>query len=186
MVLEATVVCIDNSEWMRNGDYDPSRLQAQADAVNLLAGAKTQGNPENAVGVITLAGAQPRVLATPTPDLGKVLSCIHGVRAEGRLHLATGVQVRPRPPPRAPPRRLRPLTNQRRSPAIESAGLRSRGAPGGLGPRPRPRGNSPPVPRPRPAKKPPLPARPEAPGGAGSGRETGPPRSAAPGSAAWG
>ncbi|MBA0760807.1 hypothetical protein Gotri_023528, partial [Gossypium trilobum] len=38
----ATMICIDNSEWMRNGDYGPSRFQAQADAVNLICGAKTQ------------------------------------------------------------------------------------------------------------------------------------------------
>lgn len=36
------MICIDNSEWMRNGDYSPSRFQAQADAVNLICGAKTQ------------------------------------------------------------------------------------------------------------------------------------------------
>lgn len=36
------MICIDNSEWMRNGDYTPSRFQAQADAVNLICGAKTQ------------------------------------------------------------------------------------------------------------------------------------------------
>lgn len=35
-------MCVDTSDWMRNGDYLPSRMQAQADAVNLLAGAKTQ------------------------------------------------------------------------------------------------------------------------------------------------
>ena len=40
MVLEATVVCVDNSDFMINGDYKPTRLQAQAEAVNLLAGAK--------------------------------------------------------------------------------------------------------------------------------------------------
>lgn len=33
---------MDNSEWMRNGDYTPTRFQAQADAVNLICGAKTQ------------------------------------------------------------------------------------------------------------------------------------------------
>ena len=38
------MICIDNSEWMRNGDYSPSRFQAQADAVNLICGAKTQVN----------------------------------------------------------------------------------------------------------------------------------------------
>ena len=36
------MICIDNSEWMRNGDYAPNRFQAQADAVNLICGAKTQ------------------------------------------------------------------------------------------------------------------------------------------------
>jgi hypothetical protein len=36
------MICIDNSEWMRNGDYSPCRFQAQADAVNLICGAKTQ------------------------------------------------------------------------------------------------------------------------------------------------
>ena len=33
------MVCVDNSEYTRNGDYAPTRFQAQADAVNLLAGA---------------------------------------------------------------------------------------------------------------------------------------------------
>lgn len=72
--MEATVVCIDNSEWTRNGDYAPTRFQAQADAVNLLAGVKTDANPENTVGVLTMAGKSPRVLVTPTPDLGKILN----------------------------------------------------------------------------------------------------------------
>jgi 26S proteasome regulatory subunit N10 len=54
--MEATIVCIDNSEWTRSGDYAPSRFQAQTDAVNLLAGAKTQANPENTVGRRGAAG----------------------------------------------------------------------------------------------------------------------------------
>jgi 26S proteasome regulatory subunit N10 len=45
----------------RNGDYAPTRFQAQADAVNLLAGAKTQHHPENTVGVLTMAGKTPQV-----------------------------------------------------------------------------------------------------------------------------
>ncbi|KAL5181274.1 26S proteasome non-ATPase regulatory subunit 4 [Glycine soja] len=83
MVLEATMICIDNSEWMRNGDYSPSRFQAQADAVNLICGAKTQSNPENTVGVLTMAGKGVRVLVTPTSDLGKILACMHGQIAIG-------------------------------------------------------------------------------------------------------
>lgn len=47
---------IDNSAWMRNGDYPPTRMSAQAEAVNYLGGVKTQANEENAVGVLTMAG----------------------------------------------------------------------------------------------------------------------------------
>ncbi|XP_038720399.1 26S proteasome non-ATPase regulatory subunit 4 homolog isoform X2 [Tripterygium wilfordii] len=93
MVLEATMICIDNSEWMRNGDYTPSRYQAQADAVNLICGAKTQSNPENTVGVLTMAGKGVQVLVTPTSDLGKILACMHGLEIGGEMNLAAGIQV---------------------------------------------------------------------------------------------
>ncbi|KAL6345375.1 hypothetical protein AAG906_015858 [Vitis piasezkii] len=93
MVLEATMICIDNSEWMRNGDYSPTRFQAQADAVNLICGAKTQSNPENTVGVLTMAGKGVRVLVTPTSDLGKILACMHGLEVGGEMNLAAGIQV---------------------------------------------------------------------------------------------
>ncbi|CAL9089031.1 unnamed protein product, partial [Musa textilis] len=93
MVLEATMICIDNSEWMRNGDYSPSRYQAQADAINLICGAKTQSNPENTVGVLTMAGKGVRVLVTPTSDLGKILACMHGLEIGGEMNLTAGIQV---------------------------------------------------------------------------------------------
>ncbi|CAA0816534.1 26S proteasome non-ATPase regulatory subunit 4 homolog [Striga hermonthica] len=93
MVLEATMICIDNSEWMRNGDYSPNRFQAQCDAVNLICGAKTQSNPENTVGVLTMAGKGVRVLVTPTSDLGKILACMHGLEVGGEMNLAAGIQV---------------------------------------------------------------------------------------------
>ncbi|KAK9822233.1 hypothetical protein WJX81_002953 [Elliptochloris bilobata] len=91
--MEATVVCVDNSEWTRNGDYAPTRFQAQADAVNLLAGAKTQANPENTVGVLTMAGKTPRVLVTPTPDLGRVLNSMQALEIEGEANLSSAVQI---------------------------------------------------------------------------------------------
>lgn len=37
-----------------------------------------QSNPENTVGVLTMAGKGVRVLVTPTTDLGKILACMHG------------------------------------------------------------------------------------------------------------
>ncbi|KAK9165146.1 hypothetical protein Scep_000337 [Stephania cephalantha] len=87
------MICIDNSEWTRNGDYSPNRFQAQAEAVNLICGAKTQSNPENTVGILTMAGKGVRVLVTPTSDLGKILACMHGLEVGGEMNLAAGIQV---------------------------------------------------------------------------------------------
>jgi hypothetical protein len=47
---------LDNSEWMRNGDYLPSRLDVQTEACNYIASLKHQANVENSVGVLTMAG----------------------------------------------------------------------------------------------------------------------------------
>uniref|UniRef100_A0A7S2LGX4 VWFA domain-containing protein n=1 Tax=Leptocylindrus danicus TaxID=163516 RepID=A0A7S2LGX4_9STRA len=77
MVLESTMILLDNSEFMRNGDYIPSRMEAQHDAANLLVGSKTQSNPENTVGVLTTNDAE--LLVSPTDDMGKILSALHGV-----------------------------------------------------------------------------------------------------------
>ena len=71
----------------------PSRFQSQSDAVNLLAGARTGAHPENTVGILTMAGKTPRVLVTPTPDLGKVLHCMHDVDVDGECNVATAVQI---------------------------------------------------------------------------------------------
>lgn len=48
---------VDNSDYMRNGDYLPTRLQAQQDAVNLVCHAKTRQHPENNIGLVTLGGS---------------------------------------------------------------------------------------------------------------------------------
>jgi len=56
MVLEAVMICVDNSEWMRNSDFSPSRFEAQEDACNLISGTKTRQNLENVVGLMTTAG----------------------------------------------------------------------------------------------------------------------------------
>jgi hypothetical protein len=46
---------IDNSDFMRDGDFIPTRMQAQQDAVSLIFHAKTRSNPENNVGLLTLS-----------------------------------------------------------------------------------------------------------------------------------
>jgi 26S proteasome regulatory subunit N10 len=56
MPLEVTMMIIDNSEYMRNGDYQPTRFEAQADAVTTIFRTKIDSNPENMAGVMTMAG----------------------------------------------------------------------------------------------------------------------------------
>ncbi|XP_019723398.1 26S proteasome non-ATPase regulatory subunit 4a [Hippocampus comes] len=92
MVLESTMVCVDNSEYMRNGDFLPTRLQAQQDAVNIVCHSKTRSNPENNVGLITMAN-NCEVLTTLTPDSGRILSKLHAVQPRGNICFCTGIRV---------------------------------------------------------------------------------------------
>jgi len=93
MVLEATIICMDTSEYMRNGDYTPTRLGAQLDAVHLLARAKTQANAESSVGVVSCGGKNVRVLVSLTGDVGKIITSTHGIRLGGTLDFVGGISV---------------------------------------------------------------------------------------------
>lgn len=93
MVLEATVITIDNSEYSRNGDFPRTRFEAQIDAVEFIFQAKRNSNPENTVGLILSAGFNPRVLSTFTSEFGKILSGLHDTHIEGSIHLGTAIQI---------------------------------------------------------------------------------------------
>ncbi|KAF2435843.1 hypothetical protein EJ08DRAFT_625482 [Tothia fuscella] len=93
MVLEATMIVIDNSESSRNGDYVPTRFDAQADAVNLIYNAKTGANPESSVGLMSMGGTGPEVLTTLTTDMGKILDGIHRTKIKGDSHFTTGINI---------------------------------------------------------------------------------------------
>ncbi|KAI8646737.1 hypothetical protein BD408DRAFT_409655 [Parasitella parasitica] len=93
MVMEASMIVVDNSEWMRNGDYSPTRLVAQNEAVNLIFSSKTQSNPENTVGLMTAAGKGPEVLVTLSTDVGKILTALHAVKAGGQPNFLTSIQI---------------------------------------------------------------------------------------------
>ncbi|CCM03231.1 uncharacterized protein FIBRA_05356 [Fibroporia radiculosa] len=95
MPLEATLMIIDNSEYMRNGDYTPSRYDAQADAVTTIFQTKVDSNPENTVGVMTLAGKGPEVLVTHTKDIGQILQAVHTTseKISGVADIPTAIAV---------------------------------------------------------------------------------------------
>lgn len=95
MVLEAVMIVVDNSESSRNGDYTPTRFEAQADAVNIIFQNVVNGNPESSVGLMSMGGKGPEVLVTLTTDQGKILDGLHRTKKKirGSAHLATGIQV---------------------------------------------------------------------------------------------
>jgi len=93
MVLEATMICVDNSEWMRNGDFTPNRFESQKDAVNLVTGSKINTNPQSTVGLIASAGQSVSVLCTLTGDAGRILAAVHKVQIEGNANFMAAVQV---------------------------------------------------------------------------------------------
>ncbi|KAI0124678.1 hypothetical protein BJ170DRAFT_597534 [Xylariales sp. AK1849] len=95
MPLEAVMIIADNSESSRNGDYQPTRFDAQTDSINILFDSITQGNPESSVGLMSMGGKGPEVLSTLTTERGKLLDGLHRTKKKisGNSHLATGIQI---------------------------------------------------------------------------------------------
>ncbi|KAH8920669.1 hypothetical protein BT69DRAFT_1283816 [Atractiella rhizophila] len=93
MPLEATMILLDNSSHSINGDYLPTRFQAQSDASTIVFNRKTGSNPESEVGLMTMAGKGPEVLVTPTKELGAILTSIHEIKQSGEADFVTSIQV---------------------------------------------------------------------------------------------
>lgn len=54
---ESTIIIIDTSDYMRNGDYSPIRMDAQIEAVQSITTGRLRKNPENQVGFVA-AGSE--------------------------------------------------------------------------------------------------------------------------------
>ncbi len=91
------MVCLDNSEWMRNGDYPPStRLDAQQDAVTLLCLQRTNDHPESTVGTLSMAGETTpgvELLVSPTIDQEKILASFARLTSGGKSDFMTSLQI---------------------------------------------------------------------------------------------
>jgi 26S proteasome regulatory subunit N10 len=59
----------------------------------LLCGAKTNQNPENAVGILAAAGDRIEVMVTPTSDLGRLVTELNKVQIGGNADLLRGIQT---------------------------------------------------------------------------------------------
>eukprot|EP00002_Diphylleia_rotans_P005259 TRINITY_DN1436_c0_g1_i4.p1 TRINITY_DN1436_c0_g1~~TRINITY_DN1436_c0_g1_i4.p1 ORF type:complete len:385 (-),score=102.22 TRINITY_DN1436_c0_g1_i4:427-1581(-) len=90
---EATVICLDGSEWMRNCDFSPSRMDAQQDAVARLCEAKFAASPESNVALMNMTATGVKVLVTLTTEVGKILAAMYGLTPSGDSDLVTSLQI---------------------------------------------------------------------------------------------
>ena len=87
---ESCIVILDNSEHMRNGDYLPTRLEAQRDAARWLVSDITMNSPESTVGII--AGIN--VLVSNTNNAGQLFQAIKNCSRYSKTNeLETSLQV---------------------------------------------------------------------------------------------
>ena len=95
IAMESSVIILDNSEWNRNGDYFPTRFDAQRDASILLFDSKLRSNVENCVGLLLMAGSNPKVLITPTSERSKYENALFGKEAciQGGSDCISAVQI---------------------------------------------------------------------------------------------
>lgn len=88
------MLCIDSTEYMRNGDYFPNRLMGVQEASNLLCNAKMQQNQENTLGFLTFGGLACNVVETLTADVDRVITSITQVPLSGKKpHFARALQI---------------------------------------------------------------------------------------------
>lgn len=70
---------MDNSDWSRNGDYEPSRWEGQYHAATLLIGQKLENNPENCIGIMSMAGKRVEVVISVTNNYGKITTALKNI-----------------------------------------------------------------------------------------------------------
>ncbi|KAL3103376.1 hypothetical protein niasHS_002562 [Heterodera schachtii] len=92
MTQESTMICVDNSEWMRNGDLPPTRFNCQQEAVRALIHLKLRNNPENAVGLLSLAD-RIDVLNSLTTEDRKLIVRLHSLEILGVSKVFDGIKT---------------------------------------------------------------------------------------------
>ena len=90
---EATIICIDNSDWTRNGDYIPNRFQAQISAANIIIENRCETNPENTMGIMATAGKRVEMIATLTNDESRLLGAMSNIPINGECDIYSALSI---------------------------------------------------------------------------------------------
>ncbi|CAJ1005934.1 putative von Willebrand factor type A domain/Ubiquitin interaction motif containing protein [Leishmania naiffi] len=93
-MVEACFLCLDSTEYMRNGDQYPTRMMAEQDAACLLANAKLQANAENTLGFLTTGGNACTVYETLTNNVDAIMTSIGSIPVNGKsCNFSSGLQI---------------------------------------------------------------------------------------------
>eukprot|EP01083_Nonionella_stella_P211858 765589_1 len=85
---DATIICCDCSEYMRNGDFYPSRFSAQADAIRLTSNCLMEQNIENTVGLVAMRPNQKNnVVINCSKNIGSIVSSLDKIKIGNSLEI---------------------------------------------------------------------------------------------------
>lgn len=94
MPLEAVIVCMDCSEYMRNGDFAPTRFEAQKEAAAIIWQSKLRGHPETAVGLMSMGlGGKAQVKRSCTTEAGELQSVSSKLNIKGESNFLIGLHT---------------------------------------------------------------------------------------------
>mmetsp|Transcript_8684 Transcript_8684/g.12831 ORF Transcript_8684/g.12831 Transcript_8684/m.12831 type:complete len:362 (+) Transcript_8684:154-1239(+) len=87
-----TIICLDNSEYMRNGDITPNRLEAQQVAAMKQCNSVLEG-PESTIGLLKMAGDYPKLLLALGKDKFNLRAELGSCQIEGsRIELINSMK----------------------------------------------------------------------------------------------
>jgi len=94
MPLEAVVVCMDCSEYMRNGDYSPTRFDSQKETCDMIWTSKFNNHPETAVGLLSMGlSGKAQVVKSCTTELGELQSAMAKCAIKGETNILVALHT---------------------------------------------------------------------------------------------
>lgn len=91
---ESCFICLDSTEYMRNGDYYPNRLFGVLEFVNFLVEAKMNKNAENTVGFLCAGGNACDVRESLTADIDRILASLGSIEIKGKVcHFSAALRI---------------------------------------------------------------------------------------------
>lgn len=80
---EATIIIIDTSDYMHNGDYSPSRQESQLECVHAIINGRLSRNPENVVGLLSSGSKSQKIVSALSNKHGEILKGIRSIQIGG-------------------------------------------------------------------------------------------------------